>query len=621
MRTGIIDPSLTLIVRELVNLAAQLRELTHSLGGEFLLLFILVLGGLPSAINNDLTQVVGQSVPALVAQQEALAHELPVDIGVVVADFIELAVDTNAGSNLHSVAGLGLQSSVNLGEGDDGSVADGSPEVLDNGVLINTHGQILHILGSGNLVLVVEQAAESAHTLTNQVDVVLLQDGSIQLVQLTIGVGHQTMQSVHISHQIGDSLKSKTGVEVGLSLAIEHIQLIVADLSQQLTDKEGKGRGLANAIPVVSGFFGALCGSGLATASTMCTMLGPRLEQKGYKKEFIYGLIPALLYYLSVFITVDLRSKKLGLLGMPKDQLPSVKAAMKSRGHLAIPFLAVIYMIIRQYTISFAALVGIILVLVVSPLKKETRLSFKQIAMAFVNGGQKTVSFGVSCACVGMIIGVATLTGVGNVLGNYILQISQGNLFITLFLVMIMSIIMGMGMPTVAVYIVLATVAAPVLVKLGIPVLTAHFFCFYFGILACITPPVAVPSYAAAAIAGSNPSKTGWVAFKMAFPTFLVPYVFVYEPGLQFNGMGTSPISTIVCICTCILGVYLVAAGLEGYCRRPLVMWKRVLAFAAGICCIVPEHFTDIFGVVVLVYLFISAGKELKAEAGKVSAQ
>lgn len=340
-----------------------------------------------------------------------------------------------------------------------------------------------------------------------------------------------------------------------------------------------------------------------------------------YSNIMIAGLIPALLYYLSVFITVDLRSKKLGLLGMPKDQLPSVKAAMKSRGHLAIPFLAVIYMIIRQYTISFAALVGIILVLVVSPLKKETRLSFKQIAMAFVNGGQKTVSFGVSCACVGMIIGVATLTGVGNVLGNYILQISQGNLFITLFLVMIMSIIMGMGMPTVAVYIVLATVAAPVLVKLGIPVLTAHFFCFYFGILACITPPVAVPSYAAAAIAGSNPSKTGWVAFKMAFPTFLVPYVFVYEPGLQFNGMGTSPISTIVCICTCILGVYLVAAGLEGYCRRPLVMWKRVLAFAAGICCIVPEHFTDIFGVVVLVYLFISAGKELKAEEGKVSAQ
>ncbi|MFQ8819496.1 MAG: TRAP transporter large permease subunit [Oscillospiraceae bacterium] len=141
---------------------------------------------------------------------------------------------------------------------------------------------------------------------------------------------------------------------------------------------------------------------------------------------------------------------------------------MKSRGHLLIPFAAVIYLIIRQYTISFAALVGIILVLLVSPLKKETRMSWKQIAAAFVDGGKKTVSFGVSCACVGMIIGVTTLTGVGNVLGNYILDISQGNLFLTLILVMIMSIIMGMGMPTVAVYIVQATVTAPVLMELRI---------------------------------------------------------------------------------------------------------------------------------------------------------
>ncbi len=332
-----------------------------------------------------------------------------------------------------------------------------------------------------------------------------------------------------------------------------------------------------------------------------------------YSKIMLAGLVPGFLYYMSVFVTVDLRSKKLGLLGMPKEKLPSVKAAMKSRGHLMIPFLAVIYLIIRQYTISFAALIGIVLILIVSPLKKDTRMSLKQIAMAFVDGGQKTVSFGVSCACVGMIIGVATLTGVGNVLGNYILEISQGNLFITLFLVMIMSIIMGMGMPTVAVYIVLATVAAPVLVKLGIPTLTAHFYCFYFGILACITPPVAVPSYAAAAIAGSNPSRTGWVAFKMAIPAFMVPYVFVYEPSLLLNEIDL--VNTVACIFTCIVGVYLVACGLEGYLYRPLPMWKRCLVFAAGIFCIVPEHITDIIGVAALVYLIISEKHAMKAAA------
>ena len=336
-----------------------------------------------------------------------------------------------------------------------------------------------------------------------------------------------------------------------------------------------------------------------------------------YSEIMLAGLVPGFLYYMSVFVTVHLRSKKLGLNGMPKEQLPSVRAAMKSRGHLLIPFAAVIYLIIRQYTISFAALVGIILVLLVSPLKKETRMSWKQIAAAFVDGGKKTVSFGVSCACVGMIIGVTTLTGVGNVLGNYILDISQGNLFLTLILVMIMSIIMGMGMPTVAVYIVQATVTAPVLMELGIPALTAHFFCFYFGIIACITPPVAVPSYAAAAIAGSNPSSTGWAAFKMAIPAFLIPFVFVYEPGMLFNGGST--VNSVICIFTSIIGCFLVAAGMEGWVVRPLIKWKRILALAGGICCISPEHITDIIGVAVLAFLVISECRAKKLEQTAVS--
>ena len=336
-----------------------------------------------------------------------------------------------------------------------------------------------------------------------------------------------------------------------------------------------------------------------------------------YSEIMLAGLVPGFLYYMSVFVTVHLRSKKLGLNGMPKEQLPSVRAAMKSRGHLLIPFAVVIYLIIRQYTISFAALVGIILVLLVSPLKKETRMSWKQIAAAFVDGGKKTVSFGVSCACVGMIIGVTTLTGVGNVLGNYILDISQGNLFLTLILVMIMSIIMGMGMPTVAVYIVQATVTAPVLMELGIPALTAHFFCFYFGIIACITPPVAVPSYAAAAIAGSNPSSTGWAAFKMAIPAFLIPFVFVYEPGMLFNGGST--VNSVICIFTSIIGCFLVAAGMEGWVVRPLIKWKRILALAGGICCIIPEHITDIIGVAVLAFLVISECRAKKLKQTAVS--
>ena len=325
-----------------------------------------------------------------------------------------------------------------------------------------------------------------------------------------------------------------------------------------------------------------------------------------YANIMLAGLVPGFLYYLSVFLTVDLRSKKLGLTGIPKDQLPSGKQALKERGHLLIPFLAVIYMILRQYTISRAALVGLILTVLVAPLRKETRMSFKQMGWALINSGKKTVSFGVSCACVGMIIGVATLTNVGTVLGNAILEISKGNLFVTLLLVMVMSIIMGMGMPTVAVYIVQATVTAPVLMKLGVPMLTAHFFCFYFGIIACITPPVAVPSYAAAAIAGCNPSRTGWAAFKMAIPAFLIPFVFVYEPAMLLNGGGGGPVNAVLCIFTCIVGVYLVAIGMEGFLKGPLPKWKRALALAGGLLAIVPEHITDLVGVAVLVYLFIS---------------
>ena len=331
-----------------------------------------------------------------------------------------------------------------------------------------------------------------------------------------------------------------------------------------------------------------------------------------YSNIMLAGLIPAALYYLSVFLTVDVRSKKHGLTGLPKDQLPSFKQAMIDRGHLLIPFLAVVFMIIRQYTISRAALIGLILTVLIAPLKKTTRMSFKRMGSALVASGKKTVSFGVSCACVGLIIGVVTLTNVGTVLGNAVLALSQGNLMITLVLVMVMSIIMGMGMPTVAVYIVQAAVTAPVLMKLGIPMLTAHFFCFYFGIIACITPPVAVPSYAAAAIAGCNPGKTGFQAFKMAMPAFLIPFVFVYEPGMLLNGGGGSPLDVILCVITAIIGVYLVAIGTEGYLVRDLPKWKAALSLLAGILCIVPEHITDLLGVAVLVYLYMTEKKALK---------
>lgn len=400
--------------------------------------------------------------------------------------------------------------------------------------------------------------------------------------------------------------------------------------------------GLAKVAVVSSALFGTLSGSAAANVVGTGTFTIPLMKKRGYPGDFagaveatastggqlvppvmgaaafvmaeyigipysrimLAALIPAALYYLSIFITVDLRSRKLGLVGLPKDQLPKLKKTFKERGHLLIPFIVVIYAILRQYSISYAALNGIILTIIFAQMKKTTRMSLKTIMFALVEGAKKTISFGVSCACVGLIIGITTMTSVGIILGNYILDISKGNQLFSLILVMAMSILFGMGMPTVAVYIVLATVACPILVKLGIPILAAHFFAFYFGILACVTPPVAVPAYAAAALAGANPGKTGWLAFKMALPTFIVAFNFVYNPSILF--IESNPLKLIWTILTCLIGIFMVAAGNEGYFFSNLPKWKVLLAYIGGFASIIPETFTDYLGVAIFLFLVIS---------------
>lgn len=324
-----------------------------------------------------------------------------------------------------------------------------------------------------------------------------------------------------------------------------------------------------------------------------------------YSKIMLAALVPGFLYYFSIYMAVHLRAKKLGLYGLKKEELPDLKKAMKERGHLFIPFGIVIYLIIRQYTISYAALVGIVLTIIVAQLKKTTRMSFKQVISALTEGSKRGVSFGISTACVGLIIGISTLTGVGITMGDYVLQIAQGSTVLALILIMIMSIIMGMGMPTVAVYIVLATVAAPVIVKMGVPLLAAHLFCFYFGILACVTPPVAVPAYTAAAISGSNPAATGWAALRISLPAFLVPYVFVYKPELLF--IEPKLFSFIFTFSVCCLGVVMLAAGWERYLFKKISKIRSYLLIIGGIIVIIPETITTIIGIIIAIVVM---GKE-----------
>ena len=323
-----------------------------------------------------------------------------------------------------------------------------------------------------------------------------------------------------------------------------------------------------------------------------------------YGKIMLTAIVPGFLFYLSTLLTVHYRAKKLGLNGIPKNELPSAKRALYDRGHLLIPFVVTFYLIIRQYTISYAALWGIVLSIVVAQSRKTTRMSFMDIISALTESGKRVVSFGVACACVGIIIGVTTLTGVGVIMGNYILMLSKGYLLLSLIFVMIMSIIMGMGMPTVAVYIVLATVAAPIMVKMGVPIVAAHFFCFYFGILACITPPVAVPSYAAAALAGANPGAVGWLAMKMALPSFIIPFVFVYEPALIF--VSHSIPVFIITFLTTVIGIYMMVFSFEKYIFRPLSIIKSSILFIMAVFMIIPEWRTDLIGFIVFAAILIN---------------
>ncbi len=323
-----------------------------------------------------------------------------------------------------------------------------------------------------------------------------------------------------------------------------------------------------------------------------------------YGRIMLTAIVPGFLFYFSTLLTVHYRAKRLGLNGIPKNELPNAKKAFFERGHLLIPFIVTFYLIIMQYTISYAALWGIVLSIIMAQSRKLTRMSFVDIINALTESGKKVVSFGVACACVGIIIGVTTLTGVGVILGNYILMLSKGSLLLSLILVMIMSIIMGMGMPTVAVYMVLATVAAPIMVKMGVPIIAAHFFCFYFGILACITPPVAVPSYAAAALAGANPGAVGWLAMKMALPSFIIPFVFIYEPSLIFINFNL--IIFLETFITTILATYMMVFSFERYIFKPLSLLKSSLLFIMAIFTIIPEWKTDIIGIVVFALILIS---------------
>ncbi len=307
------------------------------------------------------------------------------------------------------------------------------------------------------------------------------------------------------------------------------------------------------------------------------------------------ALLPAVLYYVSIWVIVDLRARRRGLSGLSKSELPNLKEVLLKRGHLLIPLAGIIYMLIAGYNAMDAALMGIVLSVVSSFLRRETWIKPRELVRALEQGALGAISVAAACAIIGIVIGMVSLTGAILSVGSAILKFSGGLLVPTLILTMLTSIVMGMGLPTTACYVLTSTIAAPAIVKLGVSPLQAHMFVFYYGILSTITPPVATGAYAAAGISGADPAKTGWTGIRLAAAGFIIPYMFMFSPELLLpKGIGLMKMLTV--IVSSLVGVVGLGLALEGFYKRRLNIAERIASAVSAICLINSGLVTDIVG-------------------------
>ena len=318
-----------------------------------------------------------------------------------------------------------------------------------------------------------------------------------------------------------------------------------------------------------------------------------------YAQVAVKAILPAVLYFTGIFIAVHLEAKKLGLKGMPKSEMTSWGTLAK-QAYLIIPLVLLIFLVSSgSRTMQFSAAVSILAAIVVGFLNKEERLTFGKIVEALEAGAKGAITVAVACAMAGMIAGCITVTGLASVLINAIVQAAGDATIIGLVLTMVCCIILGMGVPTTANYCIMASTCAPILVQMNFPVVAAHFFVFYFGIVADITPPVALAAYAGAAIAKANPMKTGFNATKLAVAAFVVPYIFAYSPAMLFENVS-GPLAVVQIIISALLGLFGIAAALNGYLYRKIPLLLRAALIIGGLCMMIPGSLSDITGLIVV---------------------
>lgn len=427
------------------------------------------------------------------------------------------------------------------------------------------------------------------------------------------------------------------------------------DLAFALTGK-AKG-GPAKMAVVASGLMGMISGSSTANVTSTGVYTIPLMKKTGYRPLFagaveasastggqilppvmgaasfllaeyvgisylslcISAAIPALLYFIAVFIAVHFEAVRAGLKGVEQDENQvSWKWLLIHKGYLAAPLFVIILSMVVGLSAYKAALYAIGTILLILLVEKRGRIDGKGIVNALAKGGRSAVMIAITCAAAGIVIGVSNETGIGVKFASIIIGLGKGNIYLILPMVMLASIVLGMGLPTSAAYIMVAAIAVPALIKMGCNPMASHLFALYFGVFSGITPPVAISAYAAAGIANSSPMKTGWMAVGLSLPAFIIPYAFIFNPSLILQ--GTLP-GTVWMILVALVGITGMAAGVIGCIFRPISMWQRVMiVILAIVMTVVPDLLLTVAFMVLILGFFaynkVTASRQQTAEKG-----
>lgn len=498
------------------------------------------------------------------------------------------------------------------------------------------------LVGAAILFLVLEGTRRKMDLVLPTIAIIFLIYGKIGPYMPGL-LGHRGFSPSRIITHIGLSTEGIFGEPLGVSAVFVFLFILFGaflrttgggDFFVELAHSLfGKVRGGPAKVSIVaSSFFGTISGSAVANVVGTGTFTIPLMKKTGYKPHFaaaveaaastggqfmppvmgaaafimaeVIGvqyleiakaaLIPALLYCFAIFIMVDLEAVKTGLKGLPQSDLPDAKKVFREGAHLLLsPIVLIIALAVFKYSPMKSALIGIVATIIVSFFRASSRLDAQKFYESLKSGALGALEVAMACATAGIVVGIFTLTGLGMKLSTLLVDISGGNLLILLFLTMLTSLILGMGMPTTAAYIVLAMTVAPAITRIGVDPIAAHLFVFYFGIISAITPPVALAAYAGAAIAETNPMKAGFTAWKIGLAAFLIPYMFVYGPPLLLQGSATQVIAAMI---SAGVGIVALGSGVQGYFLTKLNLIQRVIMIAASLLLIKAGYLTDIAG-------------------------